>query len=828
MLRLRLSSASGKTYSDGVPEMIEYAREQLTARLKTDFPEAALDPDQIEISVVQYSGPAGAEIAGQAAISRLTHTLTYFSLTNFFNLQEGIRSYRTLGEHSLPVQFDDQYVRTLFRSLNLASRYQTLLADKLSPGHDGVTQRQALFALQLPPQLLEHALQSKLKRGLSETAYRYLRHVLDCPDAKAREPFHGVELVARPLAFRAIEGRHADPALGMYLIGPASLDAGPQILYVLYDKDYQLKAFTDQSDFLTQLLNTPGLQKTVLERLDARVRKIYEHNGFHEPHIGYVDPTLSSPVEPNPPATLVADTVTGNVLDALYKDTVQLRIKDARAHSHTVAEADWMSLEHLLRQLIETALITLPGKLTWPLMLWQGEASLQASVEASAGDRWGEALFDFANSLLMIAAARADLARTVEPKPVGAGLVEGAESGLEVLTPEQRSGLRPYAANHVALADLHEDSASGLFTQTQTGNHYLPLDGQVFRVVPWRDRLRIFIGEDADGPLVKRNNLLRWTIDINEPLLGGGPVVSRLTNAIAIPLFNRSLNITAFGMRNIRRLYPEKARIIRLAYEQAIHYLSECQQHLQSLPTASYLEPATESFLKSVFSLDAINDDLLARLKDVNQRLLDYIQHPDYSPFDSKRYALGDLKHLNATALAGIQHPQKPIFFDEKFFIDRNQRFSPIIKTENGRVFDSNKHFVAATLIHEFTHLALETMDINYVFSYWPFEELLVRGDAEAQRYRSLLRLHRSRQLTTDVQVESLFRHLESDGVSYTKIDPHLVSQLLSRTRLNTLEEVRLRFFNDANARTDIVLMNADSVTLVLTWLGHFKPRAEH
>lgn len=827
MLRLRLASSSGKTYSDEVPEMIEYAREQLTARLKADFPEANLDPDQIEVSVVQYSGPAGAEIAGQAAVSRLTHTLTYFSLTNFFNVQEGIRSYRALGEQPLPAQFDDQYVRGVFRALDLASRYHALLTDKLSAGHEGVIQRQGLFALQLPPQLLEYALQAKLKGELNETAYQYLRHVLNNPDAKAREPFNGVVLVARPLAFRAIEGRHADPALGMYLIGPASLDAGPQVLYVHYSKNYQLKTFASQGDFLTQLHNSPGLQARVLERLEPRVRKIYDHNGFYEPHIGYVDPTLSSPVEPNPPATLVADTLPGNVLDALYKDTVQLRLNDARAHSHTVAEADWSSLVHLLRRLIETALITLPGKLTWPLMLWQGEASLQASVEASADDRWGEALFDFANSLLMIAAARADLSRVAHAGPAGPALVEGPEPAIERLTPEQNSGLRPYAVNHLALADLQEDSASGLFTDPQTGYRYLPLDGLVFRVVPWRDRLRLFIGEETEGPLVTRDNLQRWTLDLNEPLLGGGIVGSRLTSALVIPFFNRSLNITAFGMRDIRRLYPEKARVIRLAHEQAIQYLSECQQHLQSLPTASHLEPATAAFLKSVFSLETINDDLLERLKNVNQRLLDFIQNPDYSPFDSRRYALGDLKHLNATALAGVHHPQKPIFFDEKFFIDRGQRFAPIIKSENGRVFDSNKHFSAATLIHEFTHLALDTFDINYVYSYWPFEELLLRGDVEAQTYRSLLRRHRGRQLTTDIQVETLFRHLETDGVTYTKIDPHIVSQLLSRTHLKSLEEVRLRFFNDANARTDIVLMNADSVTLVLTWLGHFRPRAE-
>lgn len=825
LLLFKLASASGTGYSEDVPELLDFAREQLKVRLKGDFPEANLDPDQVEISVVQYLGLPGADIPAIPVVSRLTHPLTYFALTNFFSVQDGIRSYRSLTGQPLPEAMNDDYVRELIRSLDLATSYQALLTQKLTPGNDGVSQRQALFGLQLTPQILETALQAKLKGELSDAGWQSLKQVFNSPDAKAREPLNGVPRVIRPLAFRAIEGRHPDPALGMYLIGPASMDAGPQVLYVLYNKDYVLREFASQSDLLKRLQTDQKLQSLVLSRLKPEVRKIYENDGFIEPHIGYIDPTLFTAETANPPVALVADPLMGNFMSVLYKDTVRLRIQLARTYSHSAEEAAWNSLKYLLSLIVDTVLVALPAKLTWPLLIWQGEANLQAAVEASADDRWGEALFDFANSLFMLASARAGVKELLINKVQGLPQLDPPEMFAGSLTPEHRRGLQPYTANDVSLIDLLEDTQSGLFNDVQTGYHYIVLDGQVFRVVAWKNRWRIYLGENRDGPLLIRNAQQRWNLDLEEPLLGGSPTRFSLSSALAIPFFNRSLNISAFGMRNIRRLFPDKARTIRLAHEQAVHYLSECQEHLQSIQAVSDLSPGTSTFLKNFFSVDAIDDALLEKIRTLNQRLLEYIQHPDYAPFDSKRYAVCDLRSMGATALAGVYHPDKPVFLSEKFFVNQDSELSPVIRSADGRVFEHRKHFTATTLIHEFTHLALETIDIGYVYAYWPFEELFLQGDAHLQGVRNKLRNQRARQLNTSLQVETLFRTLEDDGVTYKKINPDIDKQLRKKTNLKTLEEVRLKFMNDSAFRADVILMNADSVTLLLSWLGYFKPR---
>lgn len=117
---LRYRQAGSEPYSQGVPELLDYARERLAGRLNADFPGSAPAPDQIEITVVQYAGPAGAEIAGGAAVSRLSRSLTYFALSNFFAVPTGVRSYRSLSDEPLPAGLDDHYVRELVRSLDLA------------------------------------------------------------------------------------------------------------------------------------------------------------------------------------------------------------------------------------------------------------------------------------------------------------------------------------------------------------------------------------------------------------------------------------------------------------------------------------------------------------------------------------------------------------------------------------------------------------------------------------------------------------------------------------------------------------------------------------
>lgn len=130
------------------------------------------------------------------------------------------------------------------------------------------------------------------------------------------------------------------------------------------------------------------LQDEVLERLEPRVRKIYEYGGFREPHIGYVDPTLSSPQVANPPASLDPGQLTGNCLNRLYVDTLNVRLALARPRPAAQRRRTGLPL-YLLSLLADTALLILPGKLSVPLMIWQAQTSAQSAAQAVADDRWG-------------------------------------------------------------------------------------------------------------------------------------------------------------------------------------------------------------------------------------------------------------------------------------------------------------------------------------------------------------------------------------------------------------------------------------------------------
>ena len=823
---LRYRQAGSEPYSQGVPELLDYARERLAGRLNADFPGSAPAPDQIEITVVQYAGPAGAEIAGGAAVSRLSRSLTYFALSNFFAVPTGVRSYRSLSDEPLPAGLDDHYVRELVRSLDLAQGYQALLVEQLAAGHEGVARRQALFSQQLPAQVLEYALQARLKGALSQTAHDYVEHVFNSPDATARKRFRGIELVIRPLAFRAVADRHPDAALGMYLIGPVALDSAPQVLYRLYSKGPMLREYAGQGDFLHQLHGSEPLQDEVLERLESRVRKIYDYGGFHEPHVGYVDPTLSSPLEANPPATLDTAQLRGNCLSQLYIDTLNVRLALARTRSHSAAQADWASLTYLLSLLADTALLVLPGRLSVPLMVWQAEASTLAAVQAVADDRWGQALFDFANALLMLASSHATWARTAQ-EPHG---VAAFETPMGTLSREQQASLRPYAANQVSLSELQEDTATGLYTETSSGRRFIALDGQVFEVVAWHERWRIHIGEGHDGPLVKRNDEHRWTLDLKEPLPGGGQALGTRSATSGALSFGRGQTVTALGMPAIERLHPRKALVIREAHEQAVRYLTDCKEHLQSVSTASELNARTQRFLARVFSVTQIEDALLDRLKRIVDKLLTALQSAEFSPQNSRRYGLysppNPREVARVTALGSVVK-RKAVLFAQGYFASADEMFSQSVTGLDGHEFDRVKHSTATILIHEFSHLVMGTIDINYLGVSHPFEELLVPEAAWDGQIRTLKRQmqdHRYRQLSTDMRKEDLFKEKYSNRRSYLPLTFKLAHTLIQKTGCKNIDEVRERFFSEPAFRQRVILMNADSQALLITWLGYFKP----
>lgn len=192
----------------------------------------------------------------------------------------------------------------------------------------------------------------------------------------------------------------------------------------------------------------------------------------------------------------------------------------------------------------------------------------------------------------------------------------------------------------MSLDSLHEDTGSGLFTDPESSHRFIVLDGQVFQVAAWQDRWRIHIGEDRDGPLVKRSPHQRWVLDLKEPLPGGGQALGTRSGTSGSVSFGREHTVTVLGMPAIERLQPRKAQVIREAHEQAIRYLTDCREHLQSVGSTSQLNAQTRRFLARVFSVSQVDDPLLDKLKRIVDKLLTALQSTEFSPQHSSRYGL--------------------------------------------------------------------------------------------------------------------------------------------------------------------------------------------
>lgn len=96
-------------------------------RLRADFPGVAIDPDKVEISVVQYSGPAGGEIAGGWQ-SQAEAIADVFLPESFFQCALWRAQPSLTGRKTTACGAGyGHYVSELVRSLDLGESYQALL-----------------------------------------------------------------------------------------------------------------------------------------------------------------------------------------------------------------------------------------------------------------------------------------------------------------------------------------------------------------------------------------------------------------------------------------------------------------------------------------------------------------------------------------------------------------------------------------------------------------------------------------------------------------------------------------------------------------------------
>ena len=831
-------------YLYGIPDINAYALEALNAQLTLDFPGLLLTPDEITITLTQVISPGwSAEIAAMgAAVSHETQTLKAFALTGFSQLKGHLQASST-GTTPLPASIDEHYIKSLVRTLNIGGKYRALLAQKLhTPGQERA-ERCALFYKQLPPHALEAAFRAKLEHTLSDKAYSFIKHVLDMPDAVAREPLNGTLIAIRQLKLLASPDSEPDLVKGMYLIAPVSSSDGPFILWTLYAQDFTFKEYSNEASFLVDLRSRETLQQRVLKRLDQQNRKKYDNGGFNEPHIIYIGlDFFSFDVSSTPaPASISNTPIQKNLLLQLYDDNYDLLIDLAAQQALSTEEADWKTFKGLMSLGSDSAMgfaaPFLPAVLNIPFFVAQTLGLLKAGGRAVSKHQWGEAIETFVTAFMLLIPGpkrqpekrltllpESPAHEQVEidspltlPQPGTSPKVDEVGIQKTMFNAKQLAALDAYSENTVSLDAMEHEVSTHLYHSKPRGLYYIVLAGKVFRVTESQNRWRIYIGEDRDGPVVKLGARQQWELDPRERLLGGGPAYSRHSRGRDV----HDYTIQARGIKSIRRLSPGKALMIQMAHQLAIEYLSGAKQTLSAMTVMDPQALKYRLWLADYLNMPTLTERQILTIDLAIDLIYTRMSKPSMNPVTSERFLQVKAKRPDDDVVAFVDQndTHKYVYLTDLFF---NTPFDNLNASDHEWLeatlppFDFNNHYRAVTLIHELSHQKFFTEDIQYMNVAYPFVELLKNNPA----FDAV-----SKQRTSDLQRNTLSLTTPRDrlftrGGSHAPLEASAVERILSVTGTTRLDDARDVFLADPEKRATVILSNADSITLIISRLG--------
>ncbi|WP_285424491.1 dermonecrotic toxin domain-containing protein [Pseudomonas sp. efr-133-TYG-103a] len=837
--RLYRASEGGEDFLFGIPSLFEFAHAQLVAQLKLDFIDQTLDPDLITVTARHFV--AAPVLAGQtpsgipAATIIRKESLTEYSANRFVDLQDAVLSIDSVEQAEAAKLLTPDYLRKLVRKLDVGAGFMTLLRDGLNQDGADYARRQRLFINQLPTMMQVVAYQLKLEKSLSDTAFQFIAQVGDMPDGIAREPVGDTRVIISPLQLVADAGMSPDRCLGLYLIGSADAQAGPVILYALQNSGFTFREF-DSRDAVVQAIRTETeLQSLLLARMDPDVRKRYDNGGFNEPHLPFYAASMGDvPLRKPGPVTLAVEEVRGNALLMLFTDTCELLLDIGMSNSVTTLEADAASRRFLMTLGMEQALSLLPGKLAALVSLWQSHSLVRASFNSASGKRWGEALSEFSAALGVMATARGQALdeqvreELASDQPHTARVTEEEKAATNLgwsganLSGEQLRRLQALEVKNVALNDLRRDELLSLYRDPRSDATYAAVNGRIYRVSRNdREGRWMIVGSDgAAGPRLTLDDDQRWQMDLSVGLKGGGGFVSRLRERYTTVDASDVMVIEAEGMPQIRALFRDKARRIGQAHLRAKRYLETCLDNLNAHQRTEPLDPRVAAILTEFYGTRTLDRPLLERTEQAIKALFNALMDASLAPFSSSRFVVGTNRPGAQTTIGFVYKtdPQKRIFLTECFFQVPAYRLNARAAAEG---FDLGPHYRAATLLHELSHLALNTHDIAYLESSAPYADLIAEDDASNVRLKADIERFQTRELSGQSDRRALFLML--DGGQWRDIGPddnRGYDTILALTESESLDEARHVFLTDVAKRSQVMLSNADSLTLLILRLG--------
>jgi hypothetical protein len=820
-------------YLYDVPEMEEYAHTLLASALAHDDAGYPTDPDQIRITLQHFS--AGLTLPGQlpssvpAATRTVTKSLTAFSLTHFSELSSSVMTVENMvPDKKVP---DPAYLRALVARLDVATPYRKVLAQKLSPTAPDYAKRRAFFAMSLQANLMACTFNAQLEGDLSRYAALCMALVLTGPDALARERVNEVPVIFSQLHLQARPDLPPDAARGMYVVGPPGADSGPLVLYTAYQSDHFLQEFANEADLLRSLHADKRLQTLLLDRLDPGVRERYAHNGLLHPHILWSSSDVFGFSLDPAPARLSRTALTGNAFHHLFEESLSNLQYLAQTRTVTKAEADWKSFRYLMTLGLEQSSMFLPGKLAVLVNTWQSLDWIKAGASALKSRKWGEALAEFTTALSTLASSR-------EPRVGEASFKEASKkpsvpeetnstSSEPLPTPSSTLSnkvgetsiqrlLRRYEAQDVELRQMKLNADSQLFSLPGGDHTYAAIQGLVFEVRQFQERWYI-VKDDQRGPPVRLRSDKIWEFYLT--LRGGNEESVELIAERIDRDIPRIFTVQADGMPNVYRTCYLYYQQIHSARALALHLLSTALTNLNAARPWEPLPSKVSQILKATFGEEPDNQTLV-RLRSECASLLNELLSPSMSPETSTRIVTGYNKpgsdyHLGFTY---IGDPRKRIFLTELFFrIPDDLRMNT-----QARDSDLLAHHQASTLIHELSHLTLKTVDIAYVDAVMPNPAVLETETASNLAFYNRVKQRQEKGLSAATPAEELFTRQDSYQTrDISHKDGSAKSAVLRLTGAKDLAQARTLFLNDAQVRTNVILSNADSLTLLVMQLGH-------
>lgn len=814
-------------YLFGIERMEDFANARLTKALRDEYPEAPSDPLLITITITHYSpnpvlpgqtpSPIGADTIS-------THkSLTEYALSHTDTIGGTITTQASANIPGQPSDvLDMARLRRLVDKLDVATAYRNQLAKKLGSDSPDHSKRRERFAQIATPYLMEEAYQHFLEKKLSAQGMYCLSHVLNQPDALARDSSRGEKISISQLQLRATADLPPDAVRGMYVIGPDRADAGPLVLYCAYLPDRLFTEHANQAALLAHILADKDLQKIILDRLPEAVHKRYNHDGFLHPHVFWSSDDLLDIPAPTDPVRLLRTAIDGNALHYLYEDNTAMLNEFAKARTVTTAEAKWQRFRYLVSLSIEQCSFFLPGKLAVVLASLQGLQWLKASQNAANKGNWGESLAEFVTALSSLASllvvapplSRKDPVVASKPRP---GAEEIHQGWNDALFPAGVTGrLSTLQAREVELKDLVANTALGLYIHSDQRRYFAVMAGHVYEVKKSGGRWQIIHGEIRGPDLTRVNGL--WQLDPKEGLRGGGAVVSMYQTAATDTDIESIFTVLASGMTEINRLHPFKHAMLVRAYSRSRYYLETCLENLNASNPDAPLPPRATNILRNAFDAPA-SPQTLEVLRDYTKRLLNELLSASMNVNDSKRIVVGvnmpETRDTYGFVYSG--DPGKRIFLSERVFALTHE-IQAYAKPSHEQLL---AHQQALTLIHELSHQVLKTVDIAYLEASAPFLDQFSLSTAGGRKIHAQVEEYQRDGLSSTTPDGALFKTYDNlVWRDIRKKDGRALPAIYRLTGTSNLMAARKAFRDDATVRTNVILANADSLALLISMLG--------